>query len=90
MKKMGYIIGLLLGIPLLIFCINFLFFRGNNPTETQVKEYINQSIIDTIKLSPNVERSSTQYIVGLSRRSQPSAFLYKYFFYSEKYKNIFL
>ncbi|OBW39667.1 hypothetical protein AB670_03989 [Chryseobacterium sp. MOF25P] len=89
MKKMGYVIGVLIGIPLFILLVNFLFFRGNNVTKNNVTEYLNHSFIDTVQLKPEVERSSTQYIIGLSRRGNPSAFLYRYLFYSEKYKKHF-
>ncbi len=43
MKKMGFVIGLLIGIPLFIILINFLFFRGNNPSEKEVNSYISHS-----------------------------------------------
>lgn len=85
---MGYAIGLLLGIPLFIIVVNFLFFRGNNPTEIDIKSYIDNSLIDTIKIN-HVFPEGEQYIVGLSRRGQPSAFLSRYPFYSEKYKKFF-
>lgn len=78
MKKVGYVTGLLVGIPLFILILNFFFFRGNNPTESEIKNFIRESKIDTINLNKAVEPQSNQYIIGLSRRGQPSAFLYSY------------
>lgn len=89
MKKMGYIIGLLVGIPLFILIVNFFFFRGNNPTEEEIKNFIRESKIDTINLNKAVEPQSNQYIIGLSRRGQPSAFLYNYLIYNNKSSKYF-
>ncbi len=84
MKRMGYIIGLVVGIPIFIIIVNFLFFRGNNPSEEIVLEYIQKSKIITIILPKNVQMTSEQYTVGISRRGNPSAFVRKYFFYDFK------
>ncbi|MCW3170559.1 hypothetical protein OMO38_18685 [Chryseobacterium sp. 09-1422] len=89
MKKVGYVTGLLVGIPLFILILNFFFFRGNNPTESEIKNFIRESKIDTINLNKAVEPQSNQYIIGLSRRGQPSAFLYSYLIYNNKSSKYF-
>ncbi len=86
MKKMGYAIGLLLGIPLFIIVVNFLFFRGNNPTEIDIKSYIDNSLIDTIKIN-HVFPEGEQYIVGLSRRGNLQLFCLDILFILKNIKN---
>ena len=90
MKKMGYIIGLVIGIPLFILIANFFFFRGNYPSETEIVNYIKNSDVDTIILPQNVQMRSEQYIIGFSRRGRPSGFLDKYPFYDKKFNKHFL
>ena len=89
MKRMGYVIGLLIGIPLFIILVNFLFFLGNNPEEEEINTYIQNSIIDTIEIKATFPKGE-QYIVGVNRRGRPSAFLFKYPFYLKKYKKNFV
>ena len=84
MKKMGYVIGLVIGIPLFILVVNFFLFRGNAPSETEVLNYIKNSNVDTIILPQNVQENTEQYIKGLSRRGRPSGFLDKYPFFDKK------
>ena len=90
MKKMGYIIGLVIGIPLFILIANFFFFRGNSPSETEIVNYIKNSDVDTIILPQNVQMRSEQYIKGFSRRGRPSGFLDKYPFYDKKFNKHFV
>lgn len=87
---MGYAIGLIIGIPLFILIINFLFLRGNNPSETQVEYYINNSVIDTIVLPETPKYNKEQYTSKLRRRGGSSVFIYRYPFYSSKYKKHFV
>jgi hypothetical protein len=89
MKSKGYIVGLLFGIPLFIVAVNFLFFRGNSPSNNDVNQYISQSIIDTILVKAIVPEGE-QYITSISRRGQPSAFLDKYPAFSKKYNKHFV
>lgn len=89
MKGKGYIIGMLLGIPLFIIIVNFLFFRGNNPTKEQVNKYITNTIIDTIQVPKDNVYEKKQYIKGISRRGRPSGFMLRYLFYSLKYQKHF-
>jgi hypothetical protein len=89
MKGKGYIVSLLFGIPLFIVLVNFLFFRGNNPSNDDVNKYINQSIIDTILVKAILPKGE-QYITSISRRGQPSAFIYKYPTYSKKFNKHFV
>jgi|GEM_PF-1695849 len=42
-KGIGYAVGIFIVIPATIFIINFLFFQGNNVTQEQVTQYINNS-----------------------------------------------
>ena len=83
MKKLGNATGLIIGIPLFILIINFLFIRGNNPEEEEINTYIKNSIIDTIEIKATFPKGE-QYIVGVNRRGRPSAFLFKYPFYLKK------
>ncbi len=89
MKKIGYIIGLLIGIPLFVVIINLLFFRGNNPSKQEVQFYILNSKIDAV-LVESILPKNQQYISGISRRGSPSGFLYKYPIYSKKYNKHFI
>ncbi|OCA70273.1 hypothetical protein [Chryseobacterium arthrosphaerae] len=89
MKKMGFVIGLLIGIPLFIILINFLFFRGNDPSENEINSYISHSKKEMIILPQNAKTENKQYIAGLSRRGRPSAFLKKYYFYDSRHKKFF-
>lgn len=86
MKKMGYVIGLVIGIPIFIFVVNFFFFRGNAPNDIEIEKYIQNSKIDTIILPHSTEITSKQYIKGLSRRGRPSGFLWSYIYFDTKYK----
>lgn len=42
-KGIGYAVGIFIVIPATTFIINFLFFQGNNVTQEQVTQYINNS-----------------------------------------------
>lgn len=85
---MGYVIGLVIGIPLFIIVVNFLFFRGNNVSEEIVKYYIQSTNKEIIILPKNVNMEYEQYFVRLSRRGRPSAFLNFYSFYNSKFKKL--
>lgn len=51
MKKIGYVIGLFIEITLFIIIVNFLFCRGNDPTESEITSVIDESKIDIINLN---------------------------------------
>ncbi len=89
MKNRGYVIGLVIGIPLFILIVNFLFFRGNNPKEVEILIYIQNSNNDTIEVK-SVLPKAEQYISGISRRNNPSSFLLKYTTFSKKYNKHFV
>lgn len=86
---MGFVIDLLIGIPLFIILINFLFFRGNDPSEKEINSYVSHSKKEMITLPQNAKTENKQYIAGLSRRGRPSAFLKKYYFYDSRHKKFF-
>ncbi|MFC6269821.1 hypothetical protein [Frigoriflavimonas asaccharolytica] len=83
---MGYVIGIVIGIPIFIFVGNFFFFRGNAPNDIEIEKYIQNSKNDTIILPHSTEITSKQYIKGLSRRGRPSGFLWSYIYFDNKYK----
>ena len=89
MKKMGYVIGLVIGIPIFIVVVNFFFFRGNDPDLKEISQYIQNSKKDTIILPQNSTVKSEQFIKGLSRSGRPSGFLRGYKFLDAKYKKYF-
>ena len=90
MKKMGYVLGLLIGIPVFILIINFVFFRGNSPSDSDIQNYISRSKTEIINLPQNAKSENIQYIAGLSRRGNPSGFLHKFYFYNSQYKKHFV
>lgn len=46
----GYIIGLVIGVPLFAFTINQIFFKGNRATDIEVKQYLANSKIEKFEV----------------------------------------
>ena len=85
---MGYIIGITLVIPLIIFIANAFFLKGNNISDEQIDAYIQNSKIITIDIPKDATNEYTQFIPKLKRGSS-SAFLYTHSFYSEIHRKYF-
>ncbi|MGE8434505.1 hypothetical protein [Chryseobacterium joostei] len=84
----GYILGLIVGIPLFALGVNHFFFQGNNATYIEVNTYLQNSKIETFNVDKWVGEGSEQYIVALQRGSN-SAFLEWFTFYEPRYKKYF-
>lgn len=89
MKRMGYIIGLVIGIPLFIIVVNFLLFNGNDTNEKIIGNYIENSNKIIVIVPVQVKLSTHKYIKGLSRGGRPSGFLWKYSFFDRQYDKYF-
>jgi hypothetical protein len=85
--KMGYIIGITIAIPLLIFIVNFFFLKGNNLSEEQINDYIQNSEIININIPEDAVYAKKQFMPKLSRGNS-YAYFKTYTFYSEPIKNI--
>lgn len=87
--RMGYILGLTVAIPLLIFIVNFFFLKGNNLSEKQIDDYIQNSEIITIDIPKDAIYTHEQFTPKL-RRGNSGAFLHMHTFYSEAYQKHFV
>jgi len=65
----GYIIGVVVVIPLLIPLVNFLFFRGNNITPELLNNYISQCQTVSLTVAPmkKLDLKSKVYFPRLKR-----------------------
>ncbi|MEB3752870.1 hypothetical protein [Acinetobacter sp. MD2(2019)] len=91
-SAIGYIIGLVIAVPLFAWGVNYFFFKGNNAEETEVNYYLNNSKIETFTIDRWLKNDYKQYIVGLQRGANSGA-LYWYTFYddnSKKYFNLYM
>ncbi len=91
-SKIGYIVGLIVGVPLFALGANYLFFSGNRASSVEANVYINNSKIETFTVDKWINNDYKQYIVGLQRGAN-SAALYWYTFYddtSKKYFNLYM
>ena len=86
--KMGYIIGITLVIPLIIFIANAFFLKGNNLGEEQIDTYIRDTETITIDVPKDALQENIQFTPKLKRRNS-YAFLKKITFYSETYQKYF-
>ncbi|WP_284464776.1 hypothetical protein [Chryseobacterium sp.] len=84
----GYILGLIVGIPLFAFSVNYFFFKGNNASDIEVNAYLQNSKIETFTVNKWIAEGYEQYIVGLQRGNN-SAFLEWFTFYDSRYKKYF-
>lgn len=84
-SKYGYIFGLIIGVALFAWGINYLFFKGNRATDIEVNQYIQNSTLETFEVSKWVGEGYEQYIVALQRGAN-SAFIEWFTFYDEKTK----
>lgn len=87
-SKYGYIIGLIIGIPLFAFAVNYLFLKGNRASELQVTQYLKNSKIETFTVNNWIGQGSEQYIVALQRGAN-SAFIEWFTFYDDSKKKFF-
>ncbi|MGU3373627.1 hypothetical protein [Chryseobacterium sp. M5A1_1a] len=87
-SKIGYIIGLVIGIPLFALGANHFFFKGNNAEETEVNHYLQNSKIETFTVNKWLGQGNEQYIVALQRGAN-SAFLEWFTFYDQNTKKYF-
>ncbi|AZB01741.1 hypothetical protein EG359_19975 [Chryseobacterium joostei] len=87
-STIGYIVGLVVGVPLFAFGANYLFFSGNRASDIETQEYIKNSKIETFAVNKWLKEDHKQYIAGLQRGAN-SAVLYWYTFYDNQYKKYF-
>ena len=71
----GYIIGLVIGVPLFAFTINQIFFKGNRATDIEVKQYLANSKIETFEVKKWKDKGKEQYTVAWQRGSNNFAFI---------------
>ena len=57
MKKIGYVIGLVIGIQIFIVVVNFFFFRGNDPDLLEISQYIQNTKKDIILPQNSIVKS---------------------------------
>ena len=89
--KYGYIFGLIVGVPLFAFAINYMFFKGNRASDVEVNQYLENSKVETFTVNSWLGEGSKQYIVALQRGAN-SAFLEWFTFYddhTQKYFNLY-
>lgn len=87
-STIGYMVGLVVGVPLFAFGANYLFFSGNRASDIETQEYIKNSKIETFAVNKWLKEDHKQYIAGLQRGAN-SAVLYWYTFYDNQYKKYF-
>jgi hypothetical protein len=85
---MEYIFGITIAVPLVIFIVNFFFFKGNNLSEEQINDYIQNSEVITIDIPKDAINKDEQFTPRL-RRGSSSAFLCTFTFYSEAHRKYF-
>ncbi|AZB01740.1 hypothetical protein EG359_19970 [Chryseobacterium joostei] len=91
-SKFGYILGLIIGIPLFAYGVNHFFFKGNNATDIEVNVYLQNSKIETFTVDKWIDDGYEQYVVGLQRGAN-SAALHWFTFYDKstgKYFNLYM
>ncbi|PWN61988.1 hypothetical protein [Chryseobacterium oncorhynchi] len=91
-SSVGYIIGLVIGVPLFALCINYFFFTGNGATNIEVEKYLMNSKQETFTVNSWLKKGKKQYIVGFQRGAN-SAFLKWFTFYdsnNQKYFNLYV
>jgi len=86
--KMGYIIGITLVIPLIIFIANAFFLKGNNLGEEQIDTYIRDTETITIDVPEEAVYENKQFMPRLNRGNS-YAFFKTFTFYSETYQKYF-
>ena len=84
-STIGYMVGLVVGVPLFAFGANYLFFSGNRASDIETQEYINKSKVETFTANKWLKEDYKQYIAGLQRGSN-SAVLYWFTFYDNQYQ----
>jgi|GEM_PF-1094859 len=87
----GYIIGVVVVIPLLIPLVNFLFFRGNNITPELLNNYISQcqTVSFTVPPLKKLDLKSKVYYPRLKRRGDGTRVFTKFIFFSSRYQKYF-
>lgn len=84
-KGLGYLLGVVFGIPLVIVIVNFLFLRGNSVTASQVESYIKNSNIIEVFIPDEVDENSKIYYPKLTRGNN-TKIIYRPVFYSEAHQ----
>lgn len=84
----GYIFGLLIGVPLFAWGINYLFFKGNRATDVEINHYLQNSKLETFEVNKWVDEGYKQYIVALQRGAN-SAAIHWFNFYNYKNKKYY-
>ncbi len=87
----GYIIGVVVVIPLLIPLVNFLFFRGNNITPELLNNYISQCQTVSLTVAPmkKLDLKSKVYFPRLKRMGDGTRVFKKFIFFSSLYQKYF-
>lgn len=94
MKKssvvLGYILAITVIMPIVLYVISFLFFKGNRNSDADTESYINNSVFIDIDFSPDqkISRDSKVYMSKLGMKNNTKVYN-SYIFYSEKYHKYF-
>ena len=87
----GYVIGMLVVVPLLASAVNFIFYSGNRASDKQVQQYIENSIIEIFPANKKdrLDDGYISYRRKLQRRSGGLATYTWDLYYDENYKKFF-
>ena len=66
--KIGYILGILVVIPLIIFVVNTFFLKGNNLSEEAIDNYIQNSEIITVDVPKDISYTHEKFTPKLGRK----------------------
>lgn len=100
MRSIGYVFGAFVIMPITIIIINMFFFKGNNVTQAQITNYINDSKVMEIYIPKSgygrfnenafnqgyeTKENYESYRIGLSRKHSGYKTIHRFIFFSKKY-----
>ena len=100
MRSIGYVFGAFVIMPVIIIIINMFFFKGNNVTQAQITNYINDSKMTEVyipisgygRVNENAFHRGDEtkvnyesYRIGLSRKHSAYKTIHRFIFFSKKY-----
>lgn len=102
MRSIGYVFGAYVMMPIIIIIINIFLFKGNNVTQEQITNYINDSKMievyipeaeyddavdeDAFHRGEETKENYESYRIGISRKHSAYKTIHRFIFFSKKYK----
>lgn len=101
MRSIGYVFGAFVIMPIIIIIINMFFFKGNNVTQEQITNYINDSKMievyipeaeyddavdeDAFHRGDETKKNYESYRIGVSKKHSAYKTIHRFIFFSKKY-----